>query len=146
MTGSTPQWGAPPRQKLRPWHIILIVLGGTALFGIGLWQVLVWALGPMIATGDDFMRAMGARDFERAYALAEPALQRELGHPIRMGILASPEPFSEWSWSQRSVRNGAGLLAGTVLYPEGRSGSVTMHLSQIDGQWRVESFRFESPR
>lgn len=146
MADSTPQGGAPPKQRLRPWHIVLIVLGGMVLFGVGLWQFLSWALGPLVASGDDFMRAMQARDFERAYALSTPVLQREVGHPIRMGVLASPAPFSEWSWSQRSIRNDIGRLGGTVTYQGGRSGGVTLNLEHVEGQWRVAGVRFDPPR
>jgi hypothetical protein len=145
MTDSTRQWGAPPRQRLRPWHIVLIVFGGMALFGVGLWQLLSWALGPLKASGDDFMRAVQAQDFPRAYALSTPALQRELGDAGRMRA-TSPAPFSEWSWSQRSIRNNMGRLAGTVVYQNGRSGGVALRLDQIDDQWRVAGYHFDPPR
>ncbi len=146
MTDSAPFGGAPPRQRLRPWHIVLIVLGGVALFGGGLWWILAWALGPLVASGDDFMTAVRARDFDRAYALSTPALQRELGDAGRMRASASPAPFSEWSWSQRSIRNDIGRLSGSVTYEGGRSGGVALQLHQVDGQWRVAAFRFDPPR
>ena len=146
MTDSAPQWGAPPpKQKLRPWHIVLIVLGGIALFGLGLWWILSWALGPLVASGDDFMRALQARDYARAYTLATPALQRELGDAQRMSTSGLP-PFSQWSWSQRSIRNDVGRLGGSVTYEGGRNGAVALQLSQVDGQWRVTGFRFDPPR
>lgn len=145
MTETAPQWGTPPKQKLRPWHIVLIVLGGIALFVGGILWFLSWALGPMIASGDDFMRAMQARDHARAYALAAPALQRELGDANRLSG-ASPPPFSEWSWSQRSIRNDVGRLSGSVAYEGGRTGAVALQLSEVDGQWRVTGYRFDPPR
>lgn len=146
MTESAPQWGAPPQQRLRPWHIVLIVLGVLALFGGGLWWILAWALGPLIASGDDFMGAVRARDFERAYALSTPALQRELGDAARMRESGSPAPFTAWSWSQRSIRNDVGRLSGTVSYEGGRSGGVALQLDQVNGQWRVTGFRFDPPQ
>lgn len=145
MTESAPQWGTPPKQRLRPWHIVLIVFGGIALFGGGLWWFLSWALGPMIASGDDFMRALQARDHARAYSLAAPTLQRELGDAERMRG-ASPPPFAEWSWSQRSIRNDVGRLSGSVSYEGGRNGHVALQLSQVDGQWRVTGYRFAPPQ
>jgi hypothetical protein len=146
MTDPASQWGAPPRQRLRPWHIVLIVVGAVALFGVGLWQLLAWALGPLVASGDDFMAAIRGNDFDRAYALSTPALQRELGDAGRMRASASPAPFTEWSWSQRSIRNDVGRLSGTVLYQGGRSGGVALQLDQVDGQWRVTAFRLDPPR
>jgi hypothetical protein len=146
MTESAPSWGAPPRQRLRPWHIVLIVLGGIALFGIGLWQFLAWALGPMIASGDDFMAAVRDGDFARAYALSTPELQREVGDAGRMRASAESLMLTEWSWSQRSIRNETGRLIGTASYQGGRSGAVSLQLHQVDGQWRVAAFRFAPPR
>lgn len=146
MTGSAPFGGAPPRQRLRPWHIVLIVLGGVALFGGGLWWILSWALGPLVASGDDFMTAVRARDFERAYTLSTPALQRELGDAGRMRATAGALQPTEWSWSQRSIRNGIGRLVGNVTYQGDRSGGVTLQLHQVEGQWRVAAFRFDPPQ
>ena len=146
MTDSAPSWGAPPRQRIRPWHIVLIVLGGLALFGGGLWLILSWALGPMVASGDDFMAAVRARDFDRAYALSTPALQRELGAAGRMRASAGALQPAEWSWSQRSIRNGIGRLSGSATYEGGRSGGVALQLHQVDGQWRVAAFRFDPPQ
>ena len=145
MTDPASQWGAPPRQRLRPWHIVLIVVGGMALFGVGLWQLLAWALGPLIASGDDFMAAIRGNDFDRAYALSTPALQRELGDAGRMRASASPAPFTEWSWSQRSIRKRCRQAQRQCLY-RGRSGGVALQLDQVDGQWRVTAFRFDPPR
>lgn len=146
MTESAPQWGAPPRQRLRPWHIVLIVLGGLVLFGGGLWWILSWALGPLVASGDDFLGAIRTQDFNRAYALSTPALQRELGDAGRMRATAGGLQPAEWSWSQRSIRNGIGRLVGSVTHQGGRSGGVALQLHQVDGQWRVAAFRFDPPR
>ena len=146
MTDSAPSWGAPPKQRLRPWHIVLIVLGGLALFGGGLWLILSWALGPLVASGDDFMAAVRARDFDRAYQLSTPALRRELGSVARMRASAESLQPTEWSWSQRSIRNDIGRLSGTVTHQGGRSGGVALTLHQIDGQWRVAGYRFDPPR
>ncbi len=140
MTDMNRAMGAPPRQRLRPWHIVLIVLGGLALFGGGLYVILSWALGPMVQSGDDFMGALRDRQFDRAYALTTPALQREVGDAARMGASIGAYQPTEWSWSQRSVRNSVGRLEGAVTYSAGRSGSVRLQLQQVDGQWRVEAY------
>jgi hypothetical protein len=133
-------FGAPPRQRIRPWHIILIVLGGLAVFGVGLYLILSWALGPMVQSGDDFMAALRDRQFDRAYALTTPALQREVGDAARMGGSIGAYQPAEWSWSQRSVRNGVGRLEGAVTYSGGRSGRARLQLQKVDGQWRVEAY------
>ena len=117
-----------------------------ALFGIGLWQFLAWALAPLTASGDDFMAAVRARDFERAYQLSTPALQRELGSAAQLRVSAESIQPTEWSWSQRSIRNDIGRLSGTATYQAGRSGGVALTLHQVDGQWRVAGFNFDPPR
>jgi len=140
MTDMNRSMGAPPRQRLRPWHIVLIVVGGLALFGGGLFLILSWALGPMVQSGDSFMAALRDRQFEQAFALTTPSLQREVGDAARMGGSIGNYQAAEWSWSQRSVRNGVGRLEGSVTYGAGRSGSVRLQLQQVDGQWRVEAY------
>lgn len=140
MTDTNRSMGAPPRQRLRPWHIILIVLGGLVLFGGGLFAILSWALGPMIQNGDSFMAALRDRQFEQAYALTTPSLQREVGDAARMGGMIGAYQPAEWSWSERSVRNSVGRLEGSVTYSGGRSGRVRLQLQQVDGQWRVEAY------
>ena len=104
-------------------------------------MILSWALGPMVQSGDDFMGALRDRQFDRAYALSTPALQREVGDAARMGAAIGIYQPAEWSWSTRSVRNGVGRLEGAVTYSGGRSGSVRLQLEQVDGQWRVVAYR-----
>jgi hypothetical protein len=140
MTDMNRHLGAPPQQRLRPWHIILIVLGGLAIFGGGLYAILSVALGPMAQSGDDFMGGLRDRQFDRAYALTTPALQREIGDAASMGRSIGGYQPADWSWSQRSVRNGVGRLEGAVTYGGGRSGHVRLQLQQVDGQWRVEGY------
>ncbi len=140
MTDFSGSMGAPPRQRVRPWHIVLMVLGGLALFGGGLFLILSWALGPMVRSGDDFMGALRDRQFERAYALTTPALQREVGDAARMGGSIGTYQPADWSWSQRSIRNGVGRLEGSVTYSGERSGRVRLQLREVDGQWRVEAY------
>jgi len=132
--------GAPPRQRLRPWHIILIVVAGIAIFGGGLYLFLSSVLGPMVQSGDDFMGGLRDRQFERAHALMTPALQREVGDAASMGRSIGIYQPATWSWSTRSIRNGVGRLEGAVTYGGGRSGRVRLRLQQVDGQWRVEAY------
>ena len=141
MTDMHPGLRAPPRRRLRAWHIVLIVLAGFAIFGGGLYLILSTALGPLVQSGDDFMAGLRDGRFDRAYALTTPALQRELGDAAAMERSIGVYRPTEWSWSQRSIRNGAGRLEGAVTYGGGRSGRVRLQLRQVDGQWRVEAYR-----
>jgi hypothetical protein len=140
MTDLDRNLGPPPRRRVRAWHIVLIILGGLAILGGGLYLILSATLGPLVRSGDDFMGGLRDRQFDRAYALATPALQREVGDPDSMGVSIGAYRPVEWSWSQRSVRNGVGRLEGAVTYGGGRSGHVRLQLQQVDGQWRVEAY------
>lgn len=133
----------PPRmsQRIRPWHIILIVVGGLAAFGLLLFFILSRALGPLIDSGDRFMGALRDGDFQAAHALATPALQREVGDAGRWGATIGAWQPAEWSWSQRSVRNGIGRLEGSVTFRGGNAGRAQLQLHQIDGEWRVAAYR-----
>ena len=140
MTDMNREGGAARRRRLRPWHIILIVLGVVAIFGGGLYSILSTVLGPVVQSGDDFMGGLRDGEFDRAYALTTPSLQRELGDAAAMGKSIGIYRPADWSWSQRSVRNGVGLLEGAVTYSGGRSGRARLQLRQVDGQWRVEGY------
>ena len=140
MTDMNRNLGAPSRRGLRAWHIILIVLGGLGILGGGLYAILSTALGPMVRSGDDFLGGLRDRQFDRAYALTTPALQRQVGDAAGMARSIGAYQPVEWSWSQRSVRNGAGRLEGAVTYSGGRSGHVRLQLQQVDGQWRVDAY------
>lgn len=126
--------------RIRPWHIILIVLGGVAALGLALYLILSWALGPMIEAGDEFMTALKGGEFQRAHGLATPALQREVGDAQRWGASIGAYQPAEWSWSQRSVRNGVGRLEGSVTYRGGNAGQARLQLHQVDGQWRIAAY------
>lgn len=140
MTDLDRNLGAPPRRRVRAWHIVLIVLGAIAILALGLYMILSATLGPLVQSGDDFMGGLRDRQFERAYALATPTLRREVGGADSMSAAIGDYRPVEWSWSQRSIRNGVGRLEGAVGYDGGRSGHVRLQLQQIDGQWRVEAF------
>ena len=132
----------PPRmsQRLRPWHIVLIVIGGVAVLGLLLYFILSRALGPLVDSGDRFMGALRDGNFAAAHALATPELQREVGDPQGWGATIGRYQPAEWSWSQRSVRNGVGRLEGSVTYRGGNNGRALLRLQQVNGEWRVAAY------
>ena len=140
MTDMNRNGGTARRRRLRPWHIVLIVVGVVAIFGGGLYAVLSTVLGPVVQSGDDFMAGLRDGEFDRAYALTTASLQRELGDAAAMGKSIGSYRPTDWSWSGRAVRNGVGTLEGAVTYSGGRSGHARLQLVQVDGQWRVEGY------
>lgn len=141
MTDRNRDLGAPPRRGFfRARNIVLIVLAGLALFGGGLYLILSTALGPLVQSGDDFMGGLANGQYERAYALTTPALRQQVGDAAGLERAVGAYRPREWSWSQRSIRNGLGRLEGSVSYNGGRTGTARLNLLQVDGQWRVEGF------
>ena len=75
---------------------------------------------------------------------ARPPCSANWATPAGCAHRPARPPFTEWSWSQRSIRNDVGRLSGNVTYQGGRSGGVALQLDQVDGQWRVTGFPFRS--
>lgn len=141
MTDMNRDLGAPPRRRFfRPRNIVLMVLAALAVFGGGLYLILSAALGPMVQSGDDFMGGLANGQYERALALTTPALRQQVGDAAGLERSVGAYRPQEWSWSQRSVRNSAARLEGSVTYHGGRTGTARLNLLQVDGQWRVEGF------
>lgn len=140
MTGLNRDPGAAPRRRFRLRNILLIVLGGVVALGVGLYFILSVTLGPLVEGGDAFMGGLRDGRYERALAATTPALQGQVGDAAGLEQAVGAYRPTEWSWSQRSVRNSAGGLEGSVTYVGGRTGHARLNLLKIDGQWRVEGF------
>jgi hypothetical protein len=140
MTDAGMATGGPPPRRWKVWHFILIGLGALALLGAVLYFILSSVLTPIVASGDEFMTALKNGDYERARSLTTPALREELGSAQQLAQTASGYRPDSWSWGQRRMRNGVGLLDGSTIYQGGRIGTVRLTLNEVDGQWRVASF------
>jgi len=96
---------------------------------------------PVVDGADAFMGALRDGRYEQAYALAAPSLQQELGDAGKFaGGIGAYRP-REWSWSQRSIRNGVGRVEGITTYADGRRGTVLIRLDKVGDQWRVTAFQ-----
>lgn len=140
MTDPNRDLGAPSRRRFRLRHILFIVLGGVAVLGVSLYFILSAALGPLVEGGDAFMGGLRDGQYERAFAATTPEVQRQVGDAAGLERAVGAYRPQEWSWSQRSVRNSAGRLEGSVTYVGGRTGTARLNLLYVDGQWRVEGF------
>lgn len=88
------------------------------------------------------MKALQMGDYERAFSLCTPALQRRLGSHTRLQQVvesAASRPDA-WHFSQPSLEGTNTYMSGTML--AGREGTFTIRLSQIQGQWRIDDFEF----
>jgi len=140
MTDMGAAMGAPPPRRWKVWHFILIAVGALALLGAILYFILSSVLTPIVASGDDFMTALKNGDYERAYSLTTPSLRQELGNSQQMAQNVAAYRPEGWSWSQRRMRNGIGMLVGQATYQSGRTGAVRLTLHQVDDQWRIAAY------
>ncbi|MEA3030885.1 MAG: hypothetical protein QOJ53_1699 [Sphingomonadales bacterium] len=131
----------PGLRRRRNLRIALLVVGALALFVTVLVFGVMSLTRPVVDAGDSFMTALKESDFPRAYALATPELQRELGSVEVFAKRAGPERPATWSWSSRSIRNGTGRVGGAYTRFDGRAGRAEVVLHRVDGQWRVTAFR-----
>lgn len=144
-TGPAPEVLNVPRVKPLPrwlnWTIAigsLIALITCMIVGI---VMLVFALTqPIVTVGDQFMDSLKSGDDAAAYALIAPDLQAELGSVSGLQTLVKDYSPTQWSWSNRSIRNGVGRLGGTFTYADSKTGSVNIVLRQIGDDWRIVSF------
>lgn len=131
-----------PRRRWRLWHFLAI--GGVVLIAfIAIVFTLVFSLTqPMVDGADAFMGALKDGRYEQAYQRAAPSLQQELGSAEAFGAGIGAYRPIEWSWSQRSVRNGIGNVSGRATWQGGNSGTAEIQLHQVNDEWRVVAFRF----
>lgn len=136
-----PPVAIPPKRKRSPLLIIGgIILGLLLLCGIGafaLFSSVLNATQPIATSGETFMAALRDGDYNKAYDLCAPALQKDLGSAqgLQTG-LASKQPTS-WSFTSRAINNGQGSLSGTTQYKDATTGTVDMLFAQVGNDWKV---------
>ncbi len=129
-----------PRRRRRLWRWLLIGAVGLAAFIAILVTVVFSLTQPVVDRGDAFMGALRGGNFEQAYSLSTPSLQQELGSAQGLAARIGTYRPTEWSWSQRSIRNGVGRVEGSATYQDGRRGTARLVFFEVDDEWRVASF------
>jgi len=130
--------GARRRRNIR---IALVIVASLTLFVGMLFFAVTTLTRPVVDAGDSFMTALKTGDFPRAYALAAPELQRELGSAQKLGAGVEPERPADWSWSSRSIRNGTGRVSGAYTRRDGVPRRALLVMRKVDGEWRITAFR-----
>jgi hypothetical protein len=115
---------------------VIIVAAGVILFAGAVTQ-------PVADVGDGFMNALKESNYQKAFALCSPALQRELGGNAagleRLIKNGGVEPTA-WTFSSRNIQNNEAQLSGTATFTGNRQGTVRITLNQINGEWKVVDF------
>jgi hypothetical protein len=127
------------------WLLWALVLGGVvvaaAVLTVGIVLLVNTLTQPVVTVGDKFMTELKAGDFAQAYALFTPELQQQIGGVNGLAGLVGENRPRDWSWSSKSIRNGVGTLDGGFTYVDGRKGTARVTMREVDGRWRIVSFR-----
>jgi hypothetical protein len=131
----------PPRPRWGVGKILGIGCLGLIAMGAGIFFLVMRLTQPVVDVADAFMGALRDGDNNRAFQIAAPPLQRELGSAEQLGASIGAYRPQDWSWSSRSIRNDRGNVSGSVTYQGGRTGTAQIRMSQVDGEWRVTAYR-----
>ncbi len=116
-----------------------VALGGTAILaGLGLTQ-------PAATAGDAFMTALRDGDYDQAYSLCSPGLQKELGSAQDLQELienGDAQP-SQWSFTSRNISGDTGQLDGNVTLTGDRPGTVIIKLVKVGDAWKINGFNLK---
>jgi hypothetical protein len=142
--GAIPMPAGATRTRRR-WLIWIVGLGALAaviIIGIAAIVLLVNGLTqPVVTAGDNFMTALKSGNFTQAYELCAPDLQKELGGVSGLAALAQNYRPGQWNWTSRSIRNGLGMLDGSLTFAGGKPGTVHLQLTQVGNDWKVTGFQ-----
>lgn len=133
--------GAEGKRRWKAWHIVAAVLLGATIAGGGVVALVFSLTRPVVTASDTFMTALKDGNFEAAYAMGTTPLQGELGSAQRLGAMFATVRPAAWSWSNRSIRNGAGTVSGSVTYTGGHQGTVIIFLLPEGDDWKISGFR-----
>jgi hypothetical protein len=113
--------------------IVVGLMGG--LTALGLTQ-------PAADAGEAFMTALKDNDFDKAYNLCTPALQRELqnARALETRVKNGKVQPTQWSFSSRNISGDQAQLDGSVTFVGNKEGTVRLTLTQVGGEWKVVGF------
>ena len=99
-----------------------------------------------VKTGDAFMTALKDGNYEQAYSLFVPELQKEVGAASNLQTMiksnnAQPE---KWSFNSFNVatknQTQTATMSGNVTYKDGRKGAVTLEMVKVGQDWKMTKF------
>ncbi|MCD4685933.1 MAG: hypothetical protein K8S97_08355 [Anaerolineae bacterium] len=95
-------------------------------------------------TGSDFMKAVRAEDYEKAYDMCAPSLRDEIGsvEGLRGFFLEYNFQPTGWTFTSTSVENNAGFMSGTADLQNGAKVSLELDFVKIEGDWLVTRIYF----
>jgi hypothetical protein len=116
-----------------------LACGCVAVFGLIFGGVVLATQGPAEAAGK-FMTALHADDYDKAYALCAPSLQREFGESaagLKDFIESNDIKTTSHSISSRNIDTRRGEISGTASLSAGRKGVFSLVLEKAGEDWLV---------
>jgi hypothetical protein len=116
----------------------LIAVAGGAIAGIGLTQA-------PADQGEKFMTLLKQGDYDGAYDLCTPDLQKKLSNGAGLGKLitgGNSQPAS-WRINSRNVSGNRADLKGDVTFTNKRDGTLELVLFKLGNTWKVDAFQMK---
>ncbi len=116
--------------------VAVAALGGLAALG---------TTQPAAQAGENFMSALKAGDYSKAYDLCAPDLQSELKdvQGLETMITGGNVQPSKWNFTSRNVNNDTAQVEGNVTFTGDRSGTVSLVLNKMGNDWKVTGFHLK---
>lgn len=129
----------------KPIRIILFIVLGLVVFIGGIFGVVMFATSGVTDAGDKFLNALKARDYTTAWNLCTQEVHADI--PTAKGLEElitgqQVEPV-EWSYSSRSIENSEGELAGTATFANKKTGTLSLVLRKVEGEWMIRGFHLK---
>ncbi len=107
--------------------------------------IALFATQPTANVGDDFMTALQSSNYDKAYELLHPALQKKVGtsQDLEQMIEKGKVHPVKWSFSSRSIENDTGELDGSATFTGNREGTVQLSLQKAGSDWKIIAFNLQ---
>lgn len=126
--------------------VILGIVAVVVLFVAGIFGVAMFATSGVADAGDKFMNALKSRDYAAAWSLCTQEVYDDIPTAKALQELITGQQVEpvEWSYSSRNMENNEGELAGEVTFANKTTGSLSLVLRKVEGQWKIRGFRLRS--
>jgi hypothetical protein len=152
-TPPTPPPAARRDGRISTRTVVLIGVGlvglaiiSCVIFAGGLFAGIMGATQPVVDASDAFLTALKDGNYDRAYALSSPSLQGELQNPqgFQRVLRVNRLPLKSWTFTNRSINNQQGQVAGNGELDDGRTVTIQLQLQLTGGEWKVSAFNFQT--
>jgi hypothetical protein len=119
--------------------------GGVAVLGGGTFAAIFSQIAPGATVGGEFMGHLQAGNWDKAYALCGPALQKELGSADALGrrVTNGKSQPTGFVPSNTNVNNDRLEMSGSATFIDGRSGTFELIIDKIGNDWKIVGFNLQ---